>query len=214
MHQCGGPFTGQAQDRALGGRIGAGLALAGKRGLGRDVHDGSAAFLEIRHGRVDQLVIVSQVAVKRFLELTPSSGLEILVVVLSGVIHNAIDMAVLLVCCFDDAGDLVGVVEVKQVHIIGGGVLLDILLELVESAVGSINHHRDGPLLGQLQRDAFADAFKTAGDDDDFAFEMQIHGNSFVHPYSAFHGCSMSRPAGASAPQPEWLCVVVLSCVV
>lgn len=71
---------GGVEHEQVGG-VGAGLALAGQRGLGRDVDDRALRFAQVRGAAVGELVIVREVAVQRLLEFAPRGVVEVEVVV-------------------------------------------------------------------------------------------------------------------------------------
>ena len=175
MDESGGPLTGEAEDGALGGGVGRRLALAGEGDLGGDVHDGALGLLEVRAAAVDELEVVREVAVEGLLEVVPVEGLELEVIVAASVVHDAVDVAVLLVDLLDDGLDGVGVVEVDVVHLKRLGDLGDLGAELVLDAVLAVQDYGDSALAGELQGDALANALEAAGDEDDLALEMQIH---------------------------------------
>ena len=178
LHEGSGPLAGEAEDGTLGGGVGRGLALAGEGHLGGDVHDGTLGLLEVRAGLVNELEVVGEVAVQGLLEVLPAGGLELEVVVAAGVVHDAVDVAVLLVDLLDDGLDGVGVVEVDVEHLKRVGDLGDLGAELVLDTVLAVQDHGHSALAGELQGDALADALEAAGDEDNLALEMQIHGSS------------------------------------
>ena len=165
---------GGVEHEQVGG-VGAGLALAGQRGLGRDVDDRALRFAQVRGAAVGELVIVREVAVQRLLEFAPRGVVEVEVVVAVRVVDQTVDMAVGLHHILDDRRDVVGVVEVHQIRAVVVGDGLHFGVELLGGAVVAVDNRHDGPLLGQSQGDALADALETAGEDDDLAFQMQIH---------------------------------------
>ena len=175
MDESGGPLTGEAEDGALGGGVGRRLALAGKGDLGGDVHDGALGLLEVRAGLVDELEVVREVAVQGLLEVLPARGLELEVIVAASVVHDAVDVAVLLVDLLDDGLDGVGVVEVDVVHLERLGDLGNLGAELVLDTVLAVQDHGDSALASELQRDALADALEATSDENDLALEMKIH---------------------------------------
>ena len=175
MDESGGPLTGEAEDGALGGGVGRRLALAGEGNLGGDVHDGALGLLEVRAGLVDELEVVREVAVNGLLEVLPARGLELEVVIAASVVHDAVDVAVLLVDLLDDGLDGIGVVEVDVVHLERLGDLGDLGAELVLDTVLAVQDHGDSALTSELQSDALADALEAASDENDLALEMKIH---------------------------------------
>lgn len=110
-----------------------------------------------------------------FSKSLPARGLELEVVVAAGVVHDAVDVAVLLVDILDDRLDGVGVVEVDVVHLERLGNLGDLGAELILDAVLAVQDHRNRALASELQRDALANTLEAAGDEDDLALKMKIH---------------------------------------
>ena len=175
VDEGGGPLAGEAEDGALGGGVSRRLALAGEGDLGADVHDRALGLLEVGAGDVNELEVVREVAVNGLLEVLPARGLEVKVVVAAGVVHDTVDVAVLLVDVLDDGLDFVGVVEVDVVGLERVGDLGDLGTELVLDTVLAVQDHGNGALTSELKGDALADALEATGDEDDLALEMQIH---------------------------------------
>ena len=195
MHEGGGPLAGKTEDGALGGSVGRGLALAGEGDLGADVHDRALGLLEVAAGLVDELEVVGEVAVDGLLEVLPAGGLELEVVVAAGVVHHAVDVAVLGIDLVDDRLDGVGVVKVDVEDLERIGDLGDLGAELVLDTVLAVQDHGDGALTRELHDDALADALEAAGDKDDLALEMQIHG-CFLSLSSGVRAFNLPGPKG------------------
>ncbi len=107
-----GPFTGEGELRAFGGGIGGGVALAGERDFGADVHDGAAGCFEHGQRVVGEGVVVDEVFVKAFDEALGGAGFEANAVVGAGVVDEAEDGAVLIEDLVDGGAAVGEVVEV------------------------------------------------------------------------------------------------------